>query len=142
MQQMPYQYFDLRVAAEGAPFAEGLKEKKLLLQRCRDCGHIRLPHAVICPECLSDAYDWVPATGLGEVYSFVVFHRAFHPAVELCLPYIVAQIQLQEGPICITNIVNCRADMVYYKQKVKLIWEQIAGERYIPVFVPSDRDDG
>ena len=36
--------------------------------------------------------------GAGEVYSFVVYHRSFHPSFDNKLPYTVALVELSEGP--------------------------------------------
>lgn len=58
-----------------------------------------------------------------------------------CIPYVVAQIKLQEGPFYIANIVNCHPNMVYCKQKVKLVWEKIGSDAFIPTFIPAGHDD-
>lgn len=142
MRPMPFHQFPMRLPAEAKPFADGLKEKKLLLMRCKACGHVRMPPALICPKCHETAHEWFPACGEGSLYSFVVFHRAFHPALEQCLPYVTAQVRLLEGPLFITNIVNCHPDMLYCDQSVRLFWENSGAEGFFPAFAPAEHQDG
>ena len=42
----------------------------------------RFPPAEVCSECTSDAYDWKPVSGKGRVFSFVIYHRAYHPGFQ------------------------------------------------------------
>ena len=46
----------------------------LSLQRCRHCGdvHFRCP---VCPACLSEQQEWVPASGRGTLFSWCEFHK-------------------------------------------------------------------
>ena len=92
---------------ENAPYLDGLKRRKLLLQRCRDCVSFRYPPSMHCPNCLSDASEWVPAVGRGSVYSFIILHQPYHPGFRDDLPYNVAVVELDEGPRVVTNIVGC-----------------------------------
>ena len=76
------------------------------MQRCRACGRLRYPAAIVCPECLSGEAEWQAVSGRGKVFSFVVFHRAYHPAWEGRVPYNVALIELDEGPILLSNVID------------------------------------
>src|SRR2546430_899310 len=80
------------------PFWEGCAREVLLLQRCAACGVPRHPPSPRCPECLSADAAWVPASGQGTVYSYVVVHQALDPAWQGDVPYVVAIIALAEGP--------------------------------------------
>ena len=141
MAKMPYDVFPLRLPLEAEAFREGLQEKRLRLMRCDSCGEVRATHSLLCPVCHGRQFSWIDASGKGEVYSYVVFQKAFHENVKQCIPYVVAQIKLQEGPFYIANIVNCHPNMVYCKQKVKLVWEKIGSDAFIPTFIPAGRDD-
>ena len=89
-----------------APHWEGLKQGKLLYQRCGACGHAWLPAREDCPNCLSPENDWVEASGRGKLVSWVIYHVPFNKAFAGKLPYNVAVVELDEGPRAITNIVN------------------------------------
>lgn len=107
------------------PYWEGLREGRLLIQRCA-CGHAFLPARRHCPECLKPDPAWEPASGRGTILSWVVYHVAYHPAFQSRLPYNVALVQLDEGPHVLTNIVDGN-DALRAGAKVELAIEQEEG---------------
>lgn len=94
------------VNADSAPYWEGARDNKLLLQRCSDCGTLRFFPRYLCTECGSDNTGWVEAAGRGTVHSFTVVHRAAFPEFQAQTPYVVALIDLEEGPRMMSNIVG------------------------------------
>jgi len=86
------------------PYWDGLKDGRLLIQRCR-CGHAQLPARRECTACLGDELRWEASSGQGKVVSYVVYHTAHHEAFRDRLPYNVAIVALTEGPRLITNII-------------------------------------
>lgn len=94
------------VNADSAPYWEGARDNKLLLQRCSDCGTLRFFPRYLCTECGSDNTDWVEAAGRGTVHSFTVVHRAAFPEFQAQTPYVVALVDLEEGPRMMSNIVG------------------------------------
>lgn len=78
MAKMPYDVFPLRLPLEAEAFREGLQEKRLRLMRCDSCGEVRATHSLLCPVCHGRQFSWIDASGKGEVYSYVVFQKAFH----------------------------------------------------------------
>jgi uncharacterized OB-fold protein len=91
-----------------APFWAGARNRKLVMQRCAGCGTLRWPPKPICPTCQRQGApeDWQEIPAAGEIWSFVVYHRAFHPSLEGKLPYNVAYIRLDAGPMFISNVVG------------------------------------
>jgi uncharacterized OB-fold protein len=88
------------------PHWQGLREGRLMIQRCTACGHHWMPAREDCPNCLGDSYEWVRASGKGRLISWVVYHTAFNKAFAGRVPYSVAVVELEEGARAITNIVN------------------------------------
>ncbi len=76
------------------------------MQRCDNCGELRLPAAQWCPGCLSEELTWVRSAGEGTVHSIIVFHQVYHAAFREEVPYNVAVVQLDEGPRIMSNIVT------------------------------------
>lgn len=74
------------------------QEGRVIFQRCRPHGHAWLPARSECPRCLSPEWEWEEASGNAELVSWVVYHRAFHPALADFVPYAVATVELSEGP--------------------------------------------
>lgn len=119
------------------PFWDGCRRGELLLQRCRHCGRLRYPAAVVCPDCLSAEAQWQPMSGRGRVFSFVVFHRAYHPAWEARVPYNVALIELDEGPIMLSNVVAIDNATLAVGLPVAVAFEAVDESLIIPVFKPA-----
>lgn len=133
MNQPTYQLLP-KISDDTAPFWQGCRERRLLFQRCSECGHIRYPISFICPECLSAGCEWVESKGEGRIYSYVVFQRAFHPSVANRIPYVVAVVELGEGPSFLTNIVGCEPIQISCDQQVQLQWEEAPEGLYLPMF--------
>lgn len=94
---------------DAAAYWAGARAGQLLLRRCRDCGHWHFLPRVLCPHCWSEALDWVPASGAGWIHSFSIVRRAPLPAFAPLTPYVVALIDLAEGPRMLANIVGSGA---------------------------------
>lgn len=77
---------------------EALQGGRIEFQRCQRCGHAWLPPRAECPACLAGEWRWEEPGGRGELASWVVYHRAFHPALRDLVPYAVAVVALAEGP--------------------------------------------
>lgn len=93
---------------------------ELLLQCCRDCGHLQHYPRSLCIRCWSHDLIWQPATGTGTVWTFTVVTIPGHPAWSSQVPYVLALVELEEGPRLMTNIVGCPPDSVYCGQAVRL----------------------
>ena len=85
---------------------DALADGRLTFQRCGACGNAWLPPRDACPRCLAAEWDWEEASGRARVVSWVVYHRAYHPAFADRVPYNVAVAELEEGPRLITNVVD------------------------------------
>jgi uncharacterized OB-fold protein len=90
----PPDLFKLAVNHWTEPFWQATKEHRLLLARCADCGHARMPPTPFCPQCQSQRIDWTALSGLGTVYSYTVVTRAILPDMDAYLPYVPAVITL------------------------------------------------
>jgi uncharacterized OB-fold protein len=117
-------------------FWVGCKKHELRFQKCKACGHVRWPASIICPVCYSEETEWMVAKGKGRVYTFVVYHVAYHPGFVNDLPYVVADVELEEGPRLLTNIVGCRPDEVKCEMIVEVTWEDVTEEFSLPKFRP------
>lgn len=128
---------------ENRPFWESCAAGRLSFQKCCDCQHLRYPISHICPDCLSSDYRWTPVSGRGHVFSYVVFHKAYHPGFQGDLPYNVALVQLDEGPRMYGNIVDTPNDAVRIGAAVTAVFDEVTREITIPRFrlVPQDGED-
>ncbi len=91
--------------AETIPFWTALRHGQLLLKHCTGCRRFHFYPRIICPFCSCDALEWKEASGRGEIYTYTVARRPAGPAFKASVPYVVALVQLDEGPRMMTNIV-------------------------------------
>ena len=123
-----------RPSAESRPFWDAVQERKFLLQRCRSCGNYWFPPSAQCRHCLSAHSEWQEASGNGRIYSFVVYHRLYHPAFEQDLPYVVAIVELREGPRLLSNIIGTPWQEIRCDSPVHVVFENDGRGMIIPQF--------
>jgi hypothetical protein len=124
------------INGDNKEFWTGCKAHELRFQKCKTCGHVRWPTSFVCPMCHSRETEWIVSRGKGKVYTFIVYHVAYHPGFENDLPYVVADVELEEGPRLVTNIVGCRPGEVRCEMLVEVAWEDITEEFSLPKFKP------
>ncbi|PKN62444.1 MAG: hypothetical protein CVU57_24470 [Deltaproteobacteria bacterium HGW-Deltaproteobacteria-15] len=117
-------------------FWEGCRHHQLKFQKCSECGLVRWPPSIICPACHSLEQKWVPAEGRGKIFTFAVYHQAFHPAFKNDLPYVVAVIELEEGVHFLSNLVGCDHRLIRCGMPVRVVWEDRKEGFSIPKFTP------
>lgn len=122
------------ISEDNAPFWVGLRAQELRLQCCGACGKYRYPISPICPRCLSGEFIWQPVTGHGRVFSFVIFHRAYHRGFEADVPYNVALIRLDEGVFMFSNIVGITNDEIECDMPVVVDYERVTETITLPKF--------
>ena len=77
----------------------------------------------LCPVCWSDELEWVDAKGTGSVHSFTIMRRASDPAFAPRVPYVVALIDLDEGPRMMANVLGDDALDVKIGDPVEVTFE-------------------
>lgn len=123
-----------------APYWAALRERKVRIPRCRACGHLQFPMGPCCSNCLGEAFDWIECSGRGTIWSYVVYHHAFHPSLADQLPYNVAEVQLEDGPKVISNIVGVPPDALQAGMEVKAHFDRIDDELTLLRFEPADAE--
>ena len=83
---------------ETRAYWEGATRGELVLQRCRACGRVQHRPRALCVSCLSDAIEHFVASGRGRVYTFTVTHQNGARGFREALPYVLAYVELDEGP--------------------------------------------
>ncbi|MGH7964418.1 MAG: Zn-ribbon domain-containing OB-fold protein [Candidatus Binatia bacterium] len=126
-----------RPTAGSMPFWEAAKRHELQLQRCGSCGaHVFYPREV-CPECLSSDLKWVKVSGKGTVYSYTIAQAPTHPAFAEDVPYVVAIVELAEGPHVTTNVTGCKPDAVRIGMPVVATFDDVTPEVTLVKFTPA-----
>ncbi len=92
------------------PFWEACRQGRLIVQKCGQTGKCFFPPAPVSPFTGKPDWEWITASGKGELWSFVVFHQQYFSGMADELPYPVAMVKLDEGPYMLTNLVDMSAD--------------------------------
>ena len=120
--------------ADTAAFWHGLKDGKLLLQHCADCGRVQYYQQATCRACGRESLVHRAASGRGKVHSFSVVHRAPGPAFKADVPYAVILVELEEGPRMISTFTGGSPDDVTFDMDVILTFEKVSDEITLPRF--------
>jgi hypothetical protein len=118
------------------PFWDAVEQGRLLLERCSRCRAVIWYPRGFCPRCGSTATDWIEASGHGTVYSYTVVRKSFGAFAPLT-PYVVAYIELAEGPRILSNVVGVAPDEVVIGLPVELAVEQPEGSPAVYRFRPA-----
>lgn len=123
------------ITESNRPFWEAARRHELVAYGCSNCGTF---YSVVtgCTACGNPRMGWEKVSGRGEVFTFCIFHQPFHPAWQDDIPYNVAYVKLEEGPLLITNIVDCPNDNIYIGMPVEVVFDDITDEVTLPKFKP------
>ena len=116
---------------------EGCARGELWLQRCGACGVLRHRPRAVCPACLSGEVSYEQASGRGTVHTFTVTHQNQAPPFRGFTPYVLAYVELEEGPRVLTNVVDCDPDAVRVGMPVVVDFGEAQGEIAVPRFRPA-----
>ncbi len=118
---------------------EKCKEHELWLRHCKTCDKAYFYPRDICPLCFSRDTDWIQASGKGTLYTFGLVHQIPRPTYTGPLPFVIAMVELEEGPIMPTNIVDVDATPEALKvgMSVEVTFDDITESISLPVFKPS-----
>jgi hypothetical protein len=128
------------VTRDSRGFWDACRRHELAIQRCADCGTFRHPPEPCCPRCRSFASVWAPVSGRGRVFSFTIVHRAFLPALDAYVPYVVIVGELDDAPgvRLVSNLVDARPEQAQIGLAVEVVWDEVEAETgvVLPRFRP------
>jgi uncharacterized OB-fold protein len=123
------------VTPETQPFWDATAEGRLSLPRCLQCRTFIWYPRTFCPDCHTFGVEWFDASGNGTVYSFAVTQKGDGPWREVS-PYVLAYVELEEGPRVLTNIVECDPASVAIGQAVEVVFHPTEKGPALPRFRP------
>ena len=113
-------------------------EHAFLVQRCRACGRAQFYPKVTCTTCGSADVANEPASGRATLHTFTVARRPTHPAFDGSEPYVVAIVELAEGPRVTGNVVECDVDDVHIGMDLALCWDEPGADGIcLPLWRPA-----
>ena len=126
-------YPDPAVDNETRSYWEGAARSELVLQRCGKCGVVQHRPRAQCAKCLSPDIEHFVARGTGTLHTWTVTHQNVLPAFAPACPYVMAYVDLDEGPRLLTSIVG---GDVAIGDRVRVAWRERADGPPLPVFAP------
>jgi uncharacterized OB-fold protein len=113
-------------------FWDGVRERRLLVQRCDGCGALRHPPRPMCPTCHSLAWRAIESSGRGTILSAVVVRHPRYPWFET--DPVVALVELEEGWRLVSNLLGVASVDDVMGQAVAVVYEDFDGELTLPLF--------
>ena len=89
------------------PYWDAAREERLVVQECQQCRQLWHPPLPACPHCHGSLLGWREVSGAGTVYTYAVVRHATHLAFADKIPYMIAIVELAEGPRLVTGITGC-----------------------------------
>jgi len=128
-----------RPTALSQPFWDACREGRLMVQRCRDCGHHEFIPQPCCGACLSGTLDWVESSGRGVVYSHTTVYRPQQPSFRV--PYTIVVVELEEGWHMVSNLLGVAPADIRVGLPVEVFFEKRSQEITLPFFRRRERAD-
>jgi uncharacterized OB-fold protein len=122
------------VTSLNRPHWDGLREHRLMAQRCDDCGRVWLPPGPWCPFCWSRASTWVELSGRGTVTAFVRFHQRYYRQGPFEVPYAVSEVTLEEGPRLYARLVDAEP---FTGLAVEICYDDVSDDLTLARFRPA-----
>lgn len=85
------------IDADSAGFWEATRDGRIALCRCTGCGTWLARPLERCSRC-GGPTSFAQVAGSGTIYSYVVVHHPSVPAFAHMVPYVIALVELDEGP--------------------------------------------
>ena len=99
---------------------------RLVGEICEKCGVRIFPPRDVCPDCEAPAQTPFVFSGRGEVYSYSTM---YHPpqGFEEFIPYTVALVQLEEGPMVAAQLTDVDVDQLRIGMPVEMTTRKVRG---------------
>ncbi len=117
------------------PFWDAARAHRLLMPRTKDGRFFWYPRA-LAPGPLQEDWEWAEVSGRGAVYSFTIDRRGSHPSFASMTPYVIAIVELDEGPRMTTNIVGCPTESVHIGMRVEASFDDVTEDTTLVMFRP------
>ena len=120
------------------PFWDAVKRHQLSLPKCKACSQFHYFPRPFCPHCFSWDLEWVRCSGKGKLYSYVINHRPA-PGFEEEAPYVIAVVELDEGPRMLSNLIDIEPtpETVQVDMPVEILFQDVNEEMTMFKFRPA-----
>ena len=135
---------DVPITYDNIEHYRGLLQRRLLINRCDECGYWIYPHRPLCPRCWSWSVTPTEVSGRGQVYLFTeVRHtRANDQAGQRQGAVVLVGVELAEQPGLryLSTVDGIAFADLRHDMPVELTWTERDG-RPGPAFRPAARNE-
>lgn len=117
------------------PYWQAAAEGRLLIQECPKCHHRQWYPRALCTACAADP-EWLECSGRGTVHTFTVVRQFGMKPFRDELPYVVAMVDLEEGPRIMGAVTDCDPDDVRIGMGVEVHFLKAADDIGVPYWRP------
>lgn len=135
---------------ETLPYWEACSRGELQIQFCNDCRRYYFYPRPLCRWCLSRDTEWRRVSGRGRLHTHVINNRPAR-GFEDEVPYVIAIIELDEGPRLMSNLTGVKMDLsvvpsglrredgseMRLDDPVQVYFEKVNDEITLPKFRPA-----
>lgn len=121
---------------DSEPWWSATQDGTITVNTCDSCKRNSLYARPFCPFCWSEEVHLTPVSGDARLYTWSVVHQNGGPFAART-PYVVAMVDLTEGPRLMTTIENCAAEALRAGMELKLGFRPDDDGFDVPVFTPA-----
>jgi hypothetical protein len=113
-----------------------VQDRTLRVNACASCGRNSLYVRPFCPHCWSEDVELIASDGRARLYTWSVVHQNAAP-FDARTPYVVAMVDLAEGPRLMTVIEDCPLEELRADLELVLAFREDDDGFVVPVFRPA-----
>ena len=111
-------------------------EGRFVIQQCGSCKAATFYPKLNCPSCGSTDLADLDASGRGTLFTYTIARRPTHGAFAEAGPYVIAIVELDEGPHVTTNLIECDPEDVTIGMAVEVTFADEVDGVALPLFRP------
>tara|TARA_R110002110_G_scaffold205066_1_gene416620 strand:- start:10318 stop:10743 length:426 start_codon:yes stop_codon:yes gene_type:complete len=129
-------------SALSQPYWEGCRAGVLRMQQCTACQQLQFYPRIFCASCGESDLQWQDVSGRATLASFTIVRHAISAAYDA--PYVVALVDLEEGPRMMTGIVGASPEALETGMPLSVCFENWSEDIVVPMFrvIDSDSESG
>jgi uncharacterized OB-fold protein len=112
------------------------REGRLLIQQCTKCGKRQWYPRALCTQCAGEP-EWLEAAGRGTIHTYTVVRQQGIPAFKAELPYVIAMVELEEGPLIFGSMPGTDPDTVSIGMPVEVYFAAATDDTGVPYWRPA-----
>lgn len=119
------------------PFWQGLREGRIRVQHCAECGASVFYPRNRCNHCLSDRLEWRDIDGAATLYTYTIARQPTSPHFADEVPQRLAVVELAGGVRMTTTLVNVADQDIRVGMALRPVFDDVTDEVTLLRFEPA-----